>query len=76
MLRRCRYKAVLCKIDLGSDVMVRSRGNASTEVEPLLLPTGGVDEELLGWVSRGYKWCHGMFWSGSAWEKLPKSSRT
>lgn len=46
------------------------------EVEPLLLPTGGVDEELLGWVSRGYKWCHGMFWSGSAWEKLPKSSRT
>lgn len=29
-----------------------------------------------GRVSRGYKWSRGMFWSGSAWEKLPKSSRT
>lgn len=53
MLRRCCYKEVLCKIDLGSDVMVRSRGDASTDVEPLLLPTGEVKEELLGVGEQG-----------------------
>lgn len=26
-------------------------------------------------MNRGYKCPCGMFWSGSAWEKLPKSSR-
>lgn len=37
-LGRCHYKAALCRIDLGSDVTVRSRGDASADVEPLLLP--------------------------------------
>lgn len=53
MLRRCCYKAVLCRIDLGSDVMMRSRGDANTDVEPLLLPTGGVNDELLGVGEQG-----------------------
>lgn len=44
---------MLCRIDLGSDVMMRSRGDASTDVEPLLLPTGAVNEELLGVGEQG-----------------------
>lgn len=50
---RCCYKAVLCRIDLGSDVMVRSRGDESTDVELLLLPTGRVNGELLGVGEQG-----------------------
>lgn len=40
-LRRHRSKAALCRIDLGSDVMVRSRGDANADAEPLLLPSWG-----------------------------------
>lgn len=64
-LRRCHYKAALCRIDLGSDVTARSGGDASADVEPLLLPPWGVSGGLPGvggWagVASGPAACFGL----------------
>lgn len=77
-LRRCHYKAALCKIDLGSDVTARSRGECERRRgAPAAPPLGGKRGAAGGgWVGRRCNWPRGVFWTGSAWEKLPEGSRT